>query len=48
MEEDGEMDIFLQFVQIMKFMPFTLMIDEGSKQHKRMPWKVFINYKRIR
>ena len=38
-EEGGEMGIFYTPSKIMKLMPFILIINGTSKQHKRMPHK---------
>ena len=40
-EEDGEIGIFYNPSKIMKLVPFILIIDGTSKQHKRMPQKDF-------
>ena len=40
-EKDGEMGIFYNLSKIMKLMPFILIIDEITKQHKMMPQKHF-------
>ena len=40
-KEDGEMGIFYNPSKIMKLVPFILIIDGTSKQHKMMPQKDF-------